>query len=122
MRHKRRTHGLSRKERLVNPADFARVYKAGKRAAGRTLVLYVLNNGENLNRVGFSVGTKRAGGVVRKNRIKRLLREAYRRNKTRFTTGWDLVMVPRKTTERVDFQVFQDELLALAKKAEVIIQ
>lgn len=82
--------------------------------------MYVLKNREDRNRIGFSVGKKGAGGVVRKNRIKRLLREAYRRDKDKLSIGWDLVVVARTTKGQLKLSDFQGEFLRLAKETEVM--
>ncbi len=83
------------------------------------MVLYVYRTGGESARLGVSVGKKSAGGIVRKNRIKRLLREAFRLNKDNFGPGWDLVVVPR--TEAIEKPVLAEignEMVMLAKKAK----
>ena len=76
-------HGreLRSDERLRSKADFTRVFKQGTRVDGAWFVLLGLPNQLGFSRVGLAVG-RRVGRAVQRNRIKRLLREAFRRNKS----------------------------------------
>lgn len=58
------------------------------------MVVYAIANDLELNRLGLSVGRKH-GGAVRRNRIKRLIREAFRLERPTLPTGLDLVVLPR---------------------------
>jgi ribonuclease P protein component len=81
-------------EHLRRPADFQAVYDRRRSAADGTLVVYAKENGLPYSRVGLSVSKKFGGAVVR-NRIRRLMREAYRLGKDELPTGFDLVLIPR---------------------------
>ena len=85
-------------EHLRRPADFQAVYDRRRSAADGTLVVYVRENGLAYSRVGLSV-SKKFGSAVRRNRIRRLLREAYRLTKEELPAGYDLVLVPRPRDE-----------------------
>ena len=81
--------------RLSRSADFDRVFRSGRSHAGRELVLYVFPRGDDgPPRLGLSVSRK-VGGAVERNRVKRLLREAFALESVRLPEGTDAVVVAR---------------------------
>lgn len=84
--------------RLSRSADFDRVFRQGRSHAGRELVLYVFPRGDatagDAPRLGLSVSRK-VGGAVDRNRVKRLLREAFDLEADRLPAGTDVVVVAR---------------------------
>jgi len=84
---------LARRQRLLKTAEFRAVYGARARASDGRLVVYARQNGLDATRLGLSVG-RRVGGSVQRNRIKRLLREAFRHARAEFPPGYDVVIVP----------------------------
>ena len=97
---------------------FRRLYNT-KGVANGCLVLYARRNRLERNEVGITV-SKKLGSAVIRNRIRRRLREVYRLNETRFTPGWDIVVVARSRTVNADFDKLTDAYLSLAEKAGIL--
>ena len=93
------THGraprarLPREVRLRREADFRVAYKEGVRARGAIVTLVVRPNGLAFSRVGLSVGKKCHKRAVRRNRVRRIFREAFRLERAELPAGLDIVMI-----------------------------
>ena len=97
---------------------FRRLYATSSHTNGY-LVLYARRNRTNTNRVGVTVSKKLGHAVVR-NRVRRRLREVYRLNETRFSPGWDIVVVARSRCITADFGKLTQAYLSLAEKAGIL--
>ena len=81
---------------LQRQADFRRVYSKGLRSHTKGFIFFRVPNEYDYPRLGLSVG-KKVGGAVRRNRIKRLLREVFRLNWQGWKLGGsDIVVVAKK--------------------------
>jgi ribonuclease P protein component len=84
-----------RRGRLSRSAEFERVYRQGQSRANRHLVVYAFANAStDAPRLGLSV-SRAIGGAVQRNRVKRLLREAFARAEGELRSGHDVVVVAR---------------------------
>ena len=97
---------------------FRRLYATSGHTNGY-LVLYARRNRTSTNRVGVTVSKKLGHAVVR-NRVRRRLREEYRLNETRFSPGWDIVVVARSRCITADFGKLTQAYLSLAEKAGIL--
>jgi ribonuclease P protein component len=97
-------------ERLKRPSDFRRVYDRRRSASDEWLLVYACENGLSHLRLGLSVSRK-VGGAVRRNRLKRLYREAFRLSRSQMPVGLDLVLIPRSpgdcTLEEIKLSLVQ---------------
>jgi ribonuclease P protein component len=107
--------------RLSRSADFDRVFRNGRSHAGREFVLYVFPRGEEEGppRLGLSVSRK-VGGSVERNRIKRLLRQAFASEGAQLPAGTDAVVVARRDAkalaEREGFDGVKDAVAELISR------
>ena len=99
-------------ESLKKNMDFQNVYKNGKSYANKYLVMYVLENDLNKNRIGISV-SKKVGNSVIRHRITRLIRESYRLQEDMFNSGLDIVVIARSTAREVGYKEVESALLHL---------
>lgn len=99
-------------ESLRKNSDFQKVYRAGRSCANRYLVMYVLENGTNYNRIGISVSKKVGNSVVR-HRLKRLIKEAYRLHEDMFNSGLDIVVIARVSAKEISYKDTKSALLHL---------
>ncbi len=85
-------------EHLRRPTDFRRVYERRRSTSDAWLLVYACENGLPYTRVGLSVSRK-VGGAVQRNRLRRLYREAFRLTRHEMPGGLDLVLIPRSPEE-----------------------
>jgi ribonuclease P protein component len=105
--------------RLKLSREFERVRKEGRTFRGSLLLLGVLDSAEEMFRVGF-VTSKRVGGAVVRNRLRRRLREIVRRHQHAIAAGVWFVLVPRASAARASPAALEDEWLRLAKRASIL--
>lgn len=88
--------GLRKSERLIKTGQYKKVYRSGRVSRHSDAILYCMPNALLQNRIGFSISAGRVKNAASRNRIKRLFREAYRRSRNGFQTGYDMVFVIKK--------------------------
>ncbi len=101
-------------ETLKKNSEFQNVYKNGKSLANKYLVIYILGNGLEKNRIGISVSKKVGNSVVR-HRITRLIKESYRLNNEKLENKLDIVIVARVNAKGKTFREIESAFLHLAK-------
>lgn len=101
--------------RLKRRADISRMFDAGVRTGDRTLLLLAAPNGLDHARFGVGV-SKRHGNAVRRNRIKRLCREAFRLSRAEIPPGWDYFALPKAGAAHT-LAMLRTSLVELARRA-----
>lgn len=101
-------------ESLKKNRDFQVVYKSGRSYANRYLVMYIMENDQNKNRLGISVSKKVGNSVVR-HHITRLIRESYRLHEEIFNSGLDIVVIARNSAASVSYHEIESAMLHLGK-------
>ncbi len=100
---------------LKKNKDFKRLYYKGKSFASSVVVVYVMKNKSNQNKIGITV-SKKLGNAVKRNRVKRRLREAYRLIEESLKPGYNIVIVARSKSAFVKFEILKKSLLELLEK------
>ena len=93
-------------------SDFQNIYRNGKSYANRLLVMYVMRNGEESNRLGISVSKKVGNSVVR-HHIARLMREIFRLNRDTLEEGLDIIVVARAAAKDSDYKTIERAFMHL---------
>ena len=106
-------------ESLKKTKDFQNVYRRGKSYANRYLVMYVLSNQTEGNRLGISV-SKKVGNSVIRHHLTRLIRESYRLHEDMFNSGLDIVVVARSTAKDISYHEVESALLHLGGLHKII--
>lgn len=105
-----------RAARLLRKAEFDQVYRGGQRRSSKQFTIFYRLTGAPHTRFGFSV-KKALGGAVKRNRIRRRMREALRLHRAEIAPGWDIVIHPRSSVERANFAALAAELIGLIRGA-----
>ena len=101
--------------RLRRKREFERVFRRGWRTGRTPLRLVILENDCGISRLGLAVG-KRVGGAVVRNRVKRRLREVFRRERAHFPTTLDVVVVPQAGAGDLSYEELREELTTLISR------
>jgi ribonuclease P protein component len=106
--------------RLIRTGEFARVRTEGKPVHGKMLVLGVLKDrAEADGRIGF-VTSKRVGGAVIRNLVRRRLREIFRAMRPRLVPGLWLVVVAKSSAAKATFAALAEECSQLAQRGKIL--
>ncbi|RJQ27408.1 MAG: ribonuclease P protein component [Peptococcaceae bacterium] len=96
---------------LKKRRDFRKTYAGGKVVADGHLVIYYKANNLGISRFGFSV-SKKVGCAVKRNKVRRILKEICRKNQEKFLNGRDYVIVSRPGIVGKSYQKVSEILLS----------
>lgn len=106
--------------RLKKNYDFRRVFLKRVSVANRFYVLYFIKKDlRNKTRIGFSV-SKKVGKAYVRNRVKRIAREVIRKRVNEFEYGYDLVIIARVESAQIGYDLSEQYLIQLLRKARLI--
>ncbi len=106
-------------ESLKKNSDFQKVYKRGKSYANKYLIVYIIKNDLEINRLGISV-SKKVGNSIIRHRVTRLIRESYRLQEGYFQCGFDIVVVARVGVRGRSYHEVESALLHIGKLHNII--
>lgn len=104
-----KSFSLPKEERLLNRKEFVNLNRLGKRYRTTHFTVILKENGLNISRIGITV-RKKIGNAVKRNRVKRLIREIFRLNKRTVPRGYDIVVIANSGADSLDFWKIRDEL------------
>jgi ribonuclease P protein component len=99
-------------ERIRKRKDYLRIYQEGKRVNSKNFITIFSRNQTGIQRLGITV-TKKAGNAVKRNRIKRLLREFFRLNKDKLPGSHDIVIIVKNEIPLLKYPDVYKELGSL---------
>lgn len=108
---------LSRVERITKRRDFQDIQRNGRRRQSALAVVIARQGNQSWTRIGLTVSRKVGPAVVR-NRVKRRLREIFRRNKANFPAHHDIVIIARQAAAEASFETLQADILILCRKLQ----
>lgn len=110
---------MEKKYKLRNNIHFRRVYNKGKSYGNRLVVMYILKNRLDYNRIGFSV-SKKVGNSVERNKVKRKMREVYRLNCKDIKNGYDIIFIPKYNAKNATYKEIESAMLHLIRISRLL--
>jgi len=109
---------FGKEARIRKKRDYSTVYQQGVRKDSKHFIVIARPNQAGFSRLGVTV-SKKAGGAVTRNRVKRLLREFFRLHQTQFALAQDIVIIAKRDMPALTYQDVRRELEGLiAKKSD----
>lgn len=111
---------MKKTETLKKNYEFKNIMDRGKFYPGKYICIYVLKN-TNQNEIGIAI-SKKAGNAVWRNKIKRLIRESYRKKEEKIKEEYSIVFLWKKNNEKkqISFWEINEEIEKLFKRANLI--
>lgn len=105
---------MSKEEVLKKNYEFRLVLSKGKYFSGKYIEAFALKNYLNRNKIGIAIN-KKIGKAVKRNYLKRLIREGYRQSKRDFNSFYNIVFLVKKSIniEELSFNRVQKDILKI---------
>lgn len=95
-----RRYSFTKEHRILDSIEFKNIYKQGKTVHSRYFLANVVRSRHATTRLGITV-SKKVGGAVTRNRIKRVTREYFRKNRHGFLENLDVSIVAKKAAGKL---------------------
>jgi ribonuclease P protein component len=106
-------------ERLTRRQDFLRIYQIGEKRVGGAFIMYVVRQTGHGRKLGCAV-SKKVGGAVVRNRVKRYIREVYRKHRDHMAENAQIVMVARPISATLDYHMCETEIRDLFRQGDLL--
>ena len=112
---------MKKMQNLKKNYEFENVLKQGKFYVGKQITIYIIKNKENKNVFGIAI-SKKICSAVKRNFIKRKIRENYRLLQEKLKTGYNIVFLwnKRNPVDSADFHIIKEDMLKLFEKAGLL--
>lgn len=109
---------------IKKSTEFQHVFKSGKWYSADVLMIYIVKNNQEFNKVGIAVGKKVSNRSTKRNRMKRLIKEAYRLNENSLQSGYNIVIVCKSGVDvgTINYDIVQSELMKCFEKANLLTE
>lgn len=103
-------------DRILKRDEFRRVYEQGRKLHGRYFTAFILPGRNARPRIGITT-TRKIGNAVERNRARRLLREAFRKNKWLVPAGVDIVVNVKRPLVEAAYRDLEGDFIAFLERA-----
>jgi ribonuclease P protein component len=104
--------------KIRKSSEFKEVFEKGKRLYTEHFTILYNPNSLGFPRLGLVVGKRNYGNAVRRNRVKRIIREVFRKNKSLFDS-LDVLILPRKNSETLTYRKAEEEITGFVSSKQV---
>ena len=102
-------YSLGKEERVQKSSDFKQAIQGGSKQLTEHFKVFIYPNHLERKRLGITT-SRRVGSAVKRNRIKRLVREFFRLHKTCFPPSSDIVFIAKPGADQLDYARLREEL------------
>lgn len=114
---------MNKTNMLKKNYEFKAILSKGKYYSGKYITIAVINNRKNTNLLGIAVSTKN-GKSFQRNRLKRIIREAYSKLENYIENGFSMVILLKKdfSVDEINYNLILADMKQILKQAKVIIE
>ncbi len=114
---------MKKTKMLKKNYEFKDVLNRGKYYSGKYIIIYIKKNRKNINLLGIAISSK-LGKAVKRNYLKRLIRENYRKIENSIKTGYSMVFLWKKNQEidQANYKDVEKDIKKIFEKAEIFIE